>query len=821
MSKFRKKTKSLAFQTTSRSANGDGLSDPLSTYDLSFVKRIKQRQMMLNLVKLLLLSAVCLACIALLIDYLAHVPVERSQRAFTYLQRAEHGARMTWLSLLEKMNTQENIPRNSQLPNVHLRIAGTRLDALNKDLPISGREYQSAYIKLDGKDYKAKVRYRGDSLNHWAFPQKSWRIKLTRGKSFKGMQYFNLYQPRTQNQLSEQLSYEMAERMGGILSPRAFYTNFRVNRRFDGIRMFLEQVNQDFLTARGLLAGDILVGDITTEDIYAESMHNRKMLFGPNDAKNWETIGLNLDQGTADVVATEHPTIAGLLKVLNSPISVEEFESEIAKYIDIDNTLRYMALLEIVGSMHIDSTHNHKWYLDPSSGVLSPIVWDPLAYLWGDRPGIDLDHNLLFRKLLTSPAFRSKKNHMLWSALNGPLHEKVMQPYLKETADVLRRDIYDNPFKIKATRTRIGFNTNEDWETGVKNIIGVIKTRNDKIRRLLSTFNGSSFYSNSDSTLSVEVASHSGVKLSHARFLLEQPSTSPVDIKIRPLLKSGPGAEISLKIPVSEKDNRTIDIPLTETLQSIRFLKPENGRLASESSVSRYIIQSSAPLVLLESVYGTNPITGSNITIKVSPTAPKAESPSGIYSDPKFKDVVLSDTVVLNSDLIVNPNERLVIEPGTVISLGDHVSIIARGANVAIKGTSEKPVVFQRKDPKVPWGVLGIANSALTEIAHAQIKGGSFSTVAETYFPASLSIHHSSANLEDITIDNGELSTQFSTGHAKQITIDTPSGIPHHREGSGVIFDTPANVKRTYSLHSRSFIDSPAIGTPPAPGERI
>lgn len=727
---------------------------------------------------------------------------------------------MTWLSFLERLNTQENSPRTSQLPSVQLTIHGKDLDALNNNLPFSGREYHSALIKLDGRDYKAKVRYRGDSLNHWAFPQKSWRVKLTRGKSYKGMQYFNLYQPRTQNQLSEQLSYEMADRMGGILSPRAFYTHFRLNRRFDGIRMFLEQVNEDFLTARGRLPGDILVGDITTEDIYNESMHARKVLFGPQDAKNWETISLNLDQGTADVAVTEHPTMKALLTVLNSPMSVEAFEKEVVKYIDIESTLRYMALLEIVGSMHIDATHNHKWYLDPSSGVLSPIVWDPLAYLWGDRPGIDLDHNLLFRKLLTSPAFRLKKNEILWAAVNGPLHENVIQPYLKETADSLRSDVYDNPFKIKATRTKIDFNTNEDWETGVRNIINVVKARNDKIRRLLSTFGGSAYYSNTEGLLSIEVASHSGVKLNSARFSLATPAQegkiSSLNVRIRALSGSGvTGPETFLKLSVSQENNRTIEIPLKDILQSARFLKPENGRLGAAPSISKYLIESSLPLASLEALKGTNPVTGKEILVPVSPTALSADAPNGILQTPSIRNVELSGAVELSQDLIVNPGERLTVQPGTVISLGDHVSIVARNAEVLIHGTPEKPVIFQRNDPKVPWGVLGISNSPLTEISHAQINGGSFSTVSETYFPAALSIHHSPVTLEDISINNGELSTQFSTGRAINITTDTPSGIPHHREGSGVVFEPPLNIKRTYAEHSRSFIDSPAVGTPP------
>jgi hypothetical protein len=70
-------------------------------------------------------------------------------------------------------------------------------------------------------------------------------------------------------------------------------------------------------------------------------------------------------------------------------------------------------------------------------------------------------------------------------------------------------------------------------------------------------------------------------------------------------------------------------------------------------------------------------------------------------------------------------------------------------------------------------------------------------------------------NIDGLHLNEGELSTVFSTGTAKEIIIDTPSGTPHHSTGSGVILATPLLIKHTRADHSRSYLNEPAIGTPP------
>ena len=93
------------------------------------------------------------------------------------------------------------------------------------------------------------------------------------------------------------------------------------------------------------------------------------------DARAWE-----VDSPTEDVGRGE---IASLFRVLGNTDPYRRYY-KLRKLLDVESFLRYMALLEFVGSIHVDSTHNGRLYFNPDTGRFSPIVWDTVAYFWGN-----------------------------------------------------------------------------------------------------------------------------------------------------------------------------------------------------------------------------------------------------------------------------------------------------------------------------------------------------------------------------------------------------------------------------------------------------
>jgi hypothetical protein len=782
------------------------LNNNIATYDRSSYRIFKIKYYLRSAVPLLVSLILLIIFSGIIIDYFARIPRERSEADLGYTDKVTRGAKMSWGAFVASLNITENHPKQSDLPLVHLHLNGKKIDQLNSNLPVSGREFQSGDIKLDNKVYKVKVRYRGDSLNHWSFPQKSWRVKLTKGKFYEGIQYFNLYQPRTQNQISEVLSYEMAERMGGLLSPRAYYVHFRLNRKFDGMRLFLEQVNQNFLTVRGLIPGDILIGDISTENIYG--IKERANLFGIESGINWEVEGLHIDVGSADVVPQAHPRITELLKLLNTQVGVNSeqivnLKQELPLILDIDSTLRFIALLDLMGSSHIDGTHNHKWYVNPATGRLVPIVWDPIAYYWGNRNGIDIDSNLLFRRVLQVPEFAEAKNKILWEAINSNLSTSSLMSFINETVNRIRKDVTDNPLKIKAIRTTLALNSNADWKIGVDNLRKVVKERNDKIRNILTNNKIDLSVSNnlSGTDLNISVASKSGFTLKEINLKAKFNRTIKVAI-----------ANFTNNYDLKNSGK----ILLNDKLYPYRTLR-EDGRLITKEGIYKYSISDINPEDI-KNIIGINPITLEKIVLtpKIVDNSDKIENSLPESLNKKLKETRLKGFNEITTDLIIAPNSNLIVEAGTTLKLSPGVSIIANNANIEIRGTVNNPVTFTATgDKSIPWGVFATVGCNNVVINNLTVEGGGDDSFKGAYFPGALSLHNSRVNLQNVKINDGELSLQFSTGNANNIQVDTPSGVPIHKEGSGVIFDDKLKIINSNKGFNKSLLNKVVVGTDP------
>ncbi|MCB0321600.1 MAG: CotH kinase family protein, partial [Bdellovibrionales bacterium] len=360
-----------------------------------------------RLPKLLILGA----CIGFLgnsvLDYLANLPRERFAKGYKFLERVWLGTETVARMSALKLAAHHADFKNTKLPVAEIYIRGARYDKLVEALPNTDVSPEKADLQFGGRSFKGKVRFKGDSINHWAYPSRSWRVELKDTKSYRGMRTFNLNVPRVNTQISNWLGYRIAKEFDGLLVPYAENYQFRLNRQFDGIRLLLEQPNQEFLTQRFLPPGKIFVGDISTDQIYGNTP--RKYLY--SDVTGWEVRAPANDIGNRELSA--------LLNTLQNDANPYEFYESIRSIVDVRALTNYMALLELVGTVHVDETHNGKLYFNPHTGRFSPIVWDTVAYMWGNRQGLDLATNRLFRVVLSNPQLRFMKDQALWKALTG------------------------------------------------------------------------------------------------------------------------------------------------------------------------------------------------------------------------------------------------------------------------------------------------------------------------------------------------------------------------------------------------------------------
>ncbi|RMD84115.1 MAG: hypothetical protein D6808_07490, partial [Candidatus Dadabacteria bacterium] len=662
--------------------------------------------------------------------YIARLPRERHARSYTFAQKLRLGLGRALKATYLKMSTPLPDPKRSKIPIVELYIKGKRLDKLNSNLPQSGRVFQKALLKADGQIYKVKARYKGDSINHWAFPNKSWRIELRNGKRNRKEKVFNLNVPRTKTQISNWLGFELGSVMNGVagggpLVPKADFVHFRLNRLFDGVRLRVEQPDQNFIRVRNLEPGTIFSGDIRSRDIY--SGKPRKRLY--SDLSAWTVDSPYIESGKSALASLIH-----LIRYQHKPY---DFYYEIEKLMNLDAIVQYMALLELVGTTHVDNTHNNKFYLNPISGRLTPIVWDSIAYFWGNNKGLDLGSNDLFKKILSIPSLREQKDLYLWEAVNGELSSERIIRIVKRKIREIAPDVRAFPLKIHASDKGIYNISNEEWKAAIGELINAIRARGKFIRRELSAtdvrYNFRTVKEGSKSIFRVvfQVNSRAGFRLKGITLKLNAQKKGQIvtlkrwgieDVKkvIKPRFSSQKASSTS---------SGTVSFPLNEVLYSKRRTK-KGVTLVPGVYVYDFVTEEPLKILSVISIKGKNSITkkGYKPIYSKKLEIPSAHKQNSIWWDPKVvteKSIVrLSGKVVLTKDLVITPYQSLDVSPGTHIAMAKGVSIIVNGGDAYLRGSSTQPIVIEGDKGKALWGVMAISGGEC-KISNVNIIGGS------------------------------------------------------------------------------------------------
>ncbi|HEY0093922.1 MAG TPA: CotH kinase family protein, partial [Archangium sp.] len=106
---------------------------------------------------------------------------------------------------------------------------------------------QDAIFRHAGVSYPVKVRLRGASARD--FPKKSWNVSFENGTRFEGRNSLNLVaEYQDASMLAEKLAYDLLAAMR-LPTPRTQYVRLRINGRYEGPFLDIEQVNKSFLRA--------------------------------------------------------------------------------------------------------------------------------------------------------------------------------------------------------------------------------------------------------------------------------------------------------------------------------------------------------------------------------------------------------------------------------------------------------------------------------------------------------------------------------------------------------------------------------------------
>jgi hypothetical protein len=230
----------------------------------------------------------------------------------------------------------------------------------------SQKALMPARLVASGESFAVKARLKGDWTDYLGGSYLGLRVELRGDDRYWGMRAFNLQPPSTRNYLFEWAFMRACEK-AGLLTPKHEFVQLAVGGRPEMTYLLIEHFSKELVERQGRREGVIVKFD---EGNYFE-LGARKESVG---REGWPTASLSVF-GEANVAKDRGLAAqrAAALAALNALRHGTRPPSDVLK---VEETARYLALIDVFGAGHALAWHNFRFYYDPVVGRLEPIAWD-------------------------------------------------------------------------------------------------------------------------------------------------------------------------------------------------------------------------------------------------------------------------------------------------------------------------------------------------------------------------------------------------------------------------------------------------------------
>ncbi len=210
-----------------------------------------------------------------------------------------------------------------------------------------------ANIKINGENYKIKIRTKGVRSIHWMSKDKtSYKIDIIGDKRIWGLEEFSFQKPITRNYTYEYIFHKLLG-YTGLTKIKYFFVNLYINDQNLGVYAVEESFSKELIERQKLRNGPIF--GISEE--FGEVYPNIK--YELYSERYW---------------VNDYPEmISNLFSILNN---IRNGDAHINEHFDLDKWAKYFAIIDLTGSYHGSLTKSVKKYYNPTTALFEPIGYD-------------------------------------------------------------------------------------------------------------------------------------------------------------------------------------------------------------------------------------------------------------------------------------------------------------------------------------------------------------------------------------------------------------------------------------------------------------
>lgn len=617
---------------------------------------------------------------------------------------------------------------SSDIPSFFITINNKYIKKLNSNLPKSGRDKgYKGYIKIDkGKTLKMKMRYRGDSVHHYLFKQKSLRINL-KDDLYNMEKKFNLINPPFIGGFKTIPDYQAAKKLG-IISPDNFPVKVFINGEYLGVYLYVSQVDESLLRKHKLMPGSIYYGDFgapINEFGYSDLWFNSKY-WSKKSSRNEEQKD-NRDDIDLFINKVNDPSEINFYKFFN-------------QYINKPIFYNYNALDRVTGSYQRNISHNHKIYFDPYKGKFEFIEWD--LRFWMDQGRKDDSYYPLLHRVNMNPILSYELDKATYKLYEDDLMKELYDVYKEsvvKSKNALEADKYKDTaiYKYKVTDDHLLFNQTYgisysvpyDYKEQLKTVehdYDILKKRKNTMLNFFEKTDVKLVYfqQNNKLILKYYVGGNSAIKIDFSK----------LRGKISRLYNGN-----NIAIEGSE------DILYAGRKVGVNTLQIDVwGDKKALEAYEEYTYVIGGNDINLDDISYKNAVTGSAVSpeiVKDFKSTADSIHPWKLLP-PNPQTIELSGNVYIDQDKLYQEHQSVIIKPGTKFYIAPKKSLFFYGKVIA-KGTKSHPIIFTRKSKDTPWGSIVVqgkkANGSVFD--NIEVIGGSITKHNLIQYTAQFNIH--------------------------------------------------------------------------------
>jgi hypothetical protein len=320
------------------------------------------------------------------------------------------------------------------------KLAYQRELALRRGVLIGGgdEDFVPARIRHGDRTLRAKVRLKGDWVDHLTGPKWSFRVKLRGEDTLFGMKTFSLQHPKTRRFVYEWVFHRALARED-LVPLRYEFVELTLNGKDLGVYALEEHIDKRLVEHRRRREGPVLRFDesLRWADIAATGRPDGG---SPTGLRGFRAAAVDAFQAAS---LQKDPAQRQVLLAATSLLEAfRAGELTVAQAFDAKKLATYFALLDLLGAEHAAVWINLRFYYDPIASRLEPVGFDgnagaPLHNALGSSELLDEDEAGFRPLVFADPAFVAEYVAQL-ERVSDPAY---LDSFLAEIAPGLERNL--------------------------------------------------------------------------------------------------------------------------------------------------------------------------------------------------------------------------------------------------------------------------------------------------------------------------------------------------------------------------------------------